>query len=348
MVGIAGPPIAAALAFSLAATACFSLALSWSESRKSGLTINTNRVRSFKEDDTSIPIRIHTASSQWLTISNVEFNSIDGLTGRVSRTGADSTELIITPKLAGRIEGLTAVFEEVDVLGLFAFRKEVILGLVVESLPVALKVPATPIRVSPQSVGENPAGIMGSGQELYAMTEYQFGVDTRDILWKRAARMSDDRIPARVREANVRKVITIGIAVRWKSRGERAARADLIAEALAQVCMDFLLIGTSIEVDYPTGGRVQSIRISNLAELADAVVGPWITAEADGDPNAFERAIDILVVGPEYLPNSLDRHTRMSRLLVVGSPDPDESLKGAVGFTGKEDLTELASEVASR
>ena len=218
-----------------------------------------------------------------------------------------------------------------------------------ESLPVALKTPAEPLRVSPISVGENPAGVVGTGQELFAVTEYQLGMDTRDIMWKRAARMSDDRIPMRVREANVKKAVTMGLAVTWRSDDERAARMDLIAEALAQIGKGMLMIGTSIDIYYAIGGQINSVRITSLAQLADSIVGPWNSMEGSASPHAL-RGVDLLVMCADD-PDEVTRQAilRPGRLLVLSETPPVAKLpRGVPIFTGKEDLRSLASEVLAR
>ena len=297
-----------------------------------------------------MPIEVTSGSSSLMSITSVSFHSATGISGVVVRTADGSTELVITPELAGRSDKLTAVFDEVDILGLFAHRKEIDLGVVVESLPLALKTPAEPLRISPIAVGENPAGVVGTGQELFAVTEYQLGLDTRDIMWKRAARMSDDRIPMRVREANVKKVVTVGLAVTWRSDEERAARVDLIAEALAQVGKDLLLIGTTLEVEYAVGTQVGSISVSNLTQMADALVGPWSTQEAGGKASMFSRRVDLLIMGADD-PDEVFRQAelRPGRVLVVSDLPSGEQLPGgAVAFTGNEDLRELAAEVLAR
>jgi hypothetical protein len=274
---------------------------------------------------------------------------VAGLQGTIRRGADGSTELVVTPRLAGKTEELVAIFEEADVLGLFAYRKELDLGMVVESLPTALQTPAEPPRIHPISIGENPAGVMGSGQELFAVAEYQAGMETRDIMWKRAARMSDDRIPMRVREANVKKVVKIGLAVGW-SAGDRATRVDMIAEALAQVCKGMLLIGTTVEIDYSTDGRVHSLPVSNLGELADALVGSWTVSANLGDPIVFGGVVDLLIMGPDD-PEAVSRqaHLHPGRLLVLSDPISNLRLpRGALAFTGEEDLGNLVTEVLAR
>jgi len=349
-VGVAGPPAAAALAFSLAFVAAVSLLLSWLGSRRAGVTIGVKRIRLFKEESKAIPIVVRSASSNWTSLNSVSFRSASGVGGALRSAAEGGAELVITPRLAGRFDNLVAVFEEADLLGLFAYRKEMGLGLVVESLPVALKTPAEPLRISPISVGENPAGVVGTGQELFAVAEYQTGLDTRDIMWKRAARMSDDRLPMRVREANVRKVIKVGLAVGWRSDDERAARVDLVSEAIARLGKNVLAIGTTVEVNYFVGGRAHSILASNLAELAEALVGTWSTSEGVVDPGAFGRGIDLLVVGPDD-PDEVSRQARIrpGRLLVVSDPSGGAQFpREAVAFTGNEDLRGLAAEVLTR
>ena len=122
LVGVAGPPAMAALAFSLSAIAAASLLLSWLGARRAGLTIGVKRVRLFKDESRGIPIVMRSASSNLMSLSSVTFRSASGVAGALRPTGDGSTELVITPRLAGRSDSLVAVFQEVDVLGLFAYK----------------------------------------------------------------------------------------------------------------------------------------------------------------------------------------------------------------------------------
>ena len=89
------------------------------------------------------------------------------------------------------------------------------------------------------------------------MSEYHPSLDTRDILWKRVARATDGTIHVRVREANIRKTVSIGIAVESHSDEERVRRMDLISEAIAQIGIKLLPLGTAVEVELPRGFLVQ-------------------------------------------------------------------------------------------
>ena len=363
--GVTGPPIAAALGLSLSVMAAASLALFWYRFRRAGVSTEVRRLRVFKREPGAFPIRVRPGSSRWVRLVSVGLEDRPGLGCEVRRlSGEGDPEMVLTPSLAGRSERLVARVQGTDPLGLFTMVRTTELGLVLESLPLALRTPARPLQVSPLSFGENPAGRAGAGQELYAVGEFQPGLDPRDIMWKCAAEMTEDAvIPLRVREVNVRKVVSIGVLVRSGSEDERARRGDLVSEAIAQVGVRVIRIGTALEVagSPPSGARRATA--SSMAELADVTSSAWVGGGAVSPirPLSGSFSFDLLIVGPQEAdPGALPP---FRQLLIVSeeggdgallpltslsssSPSPFRRLpRGASVFTGKEDLSGVTSSV---
>jgi hypothetical protein len=188
-----------------------SLGLFWSQFRRAGVATGVKRVRTFKNESKTIPIQIGTGGSRWLRLTSASLEGGPGLACRVNQFRSGASELVITPSLAGRTEGLKVMLKATDQLGLFTKQRTLELDFVLESLPLALRRAPLRLQASPRSFGENPAGRSGSGQELYAVSEYELGLDPHDIMWRRVAGMTDETLPVRIREANVRKVVSIGI-----------------------------------------------------------------------------------------------------------------------------------------
>jgi hypothetical protein len=235
-----------------------------------------------------------------------------------------------------------------DQLGLFTKQRTLELDFVLESLPLALRRAPLRLQASPRSFGENPAGRSGSGQELYAVSEYELGLDPHDIMWRRVAGMTDETLPVRIREANVRKVVSIGIRVGSRNQEERARRDDLVAEAIAQMGVELLQIGTVLEITYSSPRGTGRATASNLGELADATELAWGSGQ-DVIPTPLPLpaagSFDLVIVGPEEACGTgLDSLPRSRRLLVVSEQDRlPYTPQGASVFTGREDLSAMTS-----
>ena len=348
MTGIVGPTITLALGFSLGVTAAFALVLLLASPRLSALSVSPSKIRAFKGEAKNASLALRAQDSRWMHLGLLSLHVPYGLAGDVRRLDPSSAELTLTPEYAGRFEGLSMVVNTTDALGLFLRKQEVQLGLVVESLPRALSAEARPITVLPLLAGDIPAGRSGGGQELYAVEEYQPNLDARDILWKRAARSADASIPVRVREANIKKFVSIGVAVGSDSEEELAKRTDLASEAIAQIGKILLLAGVEPDVSILNGGRLLRVRASTLSDLADATVGAGVVADG-GDLPSLVSGSDLIIVGPKELGlrgGGLDGSK--PTVLVSERPDHAKALRTAFMFTGREDLTTVAVQALLR
>ena len=246
--GFTGPSIAAALAFSLAAMALASLVWFRLSSQSAVISTRIKKLRAFKQEAKTVPLEVRVNASRGMRLTLSSVGGFTGLESEFRRRDDGSGELILTSRYAGRSEGLTANFQATDPMGLFARQITVPLDLVYESLPLALKRPLTSITVYPMSYGDSPSGRKGPGLELYGVGRYQPGQDTRDIMWKKVAGMTDDTLPVREREADIRGSLSVMVAVEARSDEERARRNDLVAEAIAQLGSRSLSAGTRVEI----------------------------------------------------------------------------------------------------
>ncbi len=346
--GFAGPSITASFGLSLSMMAAVSLGLFWSKFRRAGVTTTIKKARTFKNESKTIPIQIGTGSSRWVRLTSASLEGRPGLSCEVNRLQTGTPELVFTPSLAGRTDGLTLRLQATDPLGLFTKQRTVNLDFVLESLPLALRRAPLRLQASPLSFGENPAGRSGAGQELYAVSNYEIGLDPRDIMWRRVAGMPDESIPVRIREANVRKVVSIGARVGSRTDDERARRGDLVAEAIAQMGVQLLLIGSVLEITHSTPLGSAMTAVSNLGELADATELAWgLTREGPPSPIPLPTAgsFDLFIVGPEEAGGAgLAALPRSRRLLVVSEQGRLPYLpRGASLYTGAEDLSAMTS-----
>ena len=347
--GFAGPPMLAALGLSLSVAAASSLSLAWFSSRDTRITAEPRRLRVFKGEGAVAMLRLETGTGRWLRMGGPSLEEVPGLESNCKTIDRSSFELNLKPVCAGRFELPTIQLDVTDVMGLFVRQETVTVDLTVDSLPLALLAPARAMTASPLAVGEIPAGRIGSGQELFAVGEYHPDSDTKDILWKRVARMEDGSIPVRVREANIRMSVRVGIALSWTSLRERAERVDLVSEALAQMGRLFLSLGTNLEVLFPLGSALERRRASNVAELADLLMVLSETSSSV-EPIVESAKCDMLVLGPDQLNGLSARSTRVPCPVVVVSETTTSSLRlpDVAIFTGLEDLSAVSVLVLNR
>jgi uncharacterized protein (DUF58 family) len=338
------------LGFSLSVMAAISAFVLSVSSWMTEASVEPSRVRTFKHQQSSAQLTFRTRGSRWAHLNSIALRTPFGLEGSIKQLHSTSAELTLEPAYAGRFDRIVVKVSTTDVLGLYLREEEVPLpGFVVESLPLALLAEARPVPIFPLVVGENPAGRSGTGQELYSIEQYQPSLDTRDILWKRVARATDASIPVRIREANVRKTVSIGVAVECESEVERAKRMDLVFEAIAQVGTKLLLARTVVDVLLLEEGLTFGARASSLAGLADATAGAWRRV-GDGNLQSLIRSSDMIIVGPKELNASvrLLLSSAMPILLVSEQPLTSGAQRATSIFTGVEDLTALAVAVLER
>jgi len=356
-----GPPMSAALGFALAALGSISLALLWFSSRNARVTAAPRRLRVFKGEGAATLLRLESGGRRWLRTGALSLDEVPGLECECRALEPSRPELVLKPVCAGRFELSVIRLDVTDIIGLFVRQEILSLDVVVESLPSSLLVPVRTALASPLAVGENPAGRSGSGQELYAVGQYGPDLETKDILWKRVARMEDESIPVRVREANVRMSVGIGVAISWTSARQRAERIDLVLEAVAQMGRLLLSWGTTLEVTFPLGPSFEKRRAANVVELVDLLMTVSGTSSSVQSTPGSARC-DLLVVGPEQLDGLRSRHAASSLPVVVvlekaqplvPSLVPPPALPpvlppGASAFTGTEDLSALSMLVLNR
>jgi uncharacterized protein (DUF58 family) len=191
------------------------------------------------------------------------------------------------------------------------------------------------------AVGENPAGRSGSGQELYAVGQYDPNMDTKDILWRRVARMEDGSIPVRLREANIRMSVRIWVALSWGSVKQRAERIDLVSEAVAQIGKLLLSVGTTFEAAFALGPSLERRKASNEVQLVDLLMALSETSSSAQSLPVMTR-YDLLILSPDQI-DGLELRAISHPVLVVSEKALVPALPpGVQTFTGSEDLSALS------
>jgi uncharacterized protein (DUF58 family) len=321
----------------------------WLSSRNARISAEPHRLRVFKGESAVALLRLDSGRRRWVRTGALSLGEFPGLTSECRVLDPMRFEMLLRPVCAGKFELRTVSLEVTDVTGLFVSQETLPIEVVVESLPLSLLEPKRVAATSLLAVGENPSGRRGSGQELYAVGPYRPDVDTKDILWRRVARMEDESIPVRVREANIRMSVRIGVALSWTSSKQRAERVDLVLEAVAQMGSLLLSLGTAVEVVFALGPSLERKTASNEVELVDSLMALSETSSS-AQSTLGSANCDLLVLGPEQLDGLRSRVMGYSPPVVVVSEEVPASIlpPGVAAFTGREDLSALSMLVLNR
>ncbi|MDA4127693.1 MAG: DUF58 domain-containing protein [Thaumarchaeota archaeon] len=343
---IIGPPLFISLGFFLSIIAVETLIL-LEYAKLSSATIAPARIRSFKHEKAAATLRLGSFRSKLVGSRRFVVVTPHGLECAVGEFREGSGALVLEPSRAGRFENLSLKLFDEDILGLFGRETVVQLdGFVLESLPSSLRAPALPILVSPISLGDIPAGRRGGGQELHMVEQYHPGLDAKDVIWRRVAQSPTEELVSRTRESSIRRSVTLGIALAWKSDESRAVLLDLAAEALGQIAKPLLDLGIVVRISFVSQSRISSFDSSSHAEVAEAILG-LTDIDNDGFVGEPISASDIVIA--EKVNFFEKRQLALSRtgpvlLISETTAYPHEEDKTFV-FTGKEDLTALVEAV---
>ncbi len=346
-----------ALAFTLAIVGAITFLIMVSISQfNTKVVITPQKIRGFKRDRLSINARLIFKRSKWINVN---------LTSIKSQLGVDSefeikdgvVKVIISSNYAGRFTGLTSNLEIVDVLNLFSKQIQTVSNnFVFESLPLSILTEIPHSRPMPLTLGDKSGGSPGSSLELYALETYQPFTETKNIMWKRVARMTDESLIVRIRDSSIPKVMTIGF-VNNKPRREAATInwMDLICEAIGTIGNTLLASGCFVEIIHATHeGSLDPIsvhEVSNFDELSDSLVllfGPPNPGEDMGNLLQVIDRSDIVVCGMRELEDrKLAAPISKKITLTVAEERSSPTIIGqrTMIYTGAEDVRKLISNV---
>ena len=342
---LSGGTLFAALALALAFASLVSLALSKLRGPRSvAVRSASGPVKVLKGEEAKITLSVLGTRSPWATVE-VESVRVDGPV-EVSQTpsAGGGVQLVLRPRLEGRFSEMVATIVSEDALGLFrSTRTAKLEDAVLDSLPLSLVAPMPRVYIPPLVVGESPSGTAGKGQEFYGVEEYTEHSESKDILWRRAAKEPDSPLLARVREANSPEWVTIRVAHGALSPGQRRELVDLQCEALGTLGRGVILAGVGAEVVGPDGAVA-------LAEddvgLAEAVMRT--SAAVEGPPAQEGTPAPDLTVVVGTLPEEEVIGLARRPTVFVGRPEGRLDDPFAVTFTGTEDLSGLLRLVLAR
>ena len=313
------------------------------------LSVESARVRSFKGEASTVPLRVKTKSS----LAKLELVSVpEGLEAEIRGEGLDR-ELVVKSKYAGVYEGLKARVGIVDPLGILARNEVKDIGMVYEFLPTALLRTREPVRVSAAMLGDLPAGRGGLGQEFYSAEVYTTSGSAKDIMWKRQARMPNDLLLVRTGEANIPESMSLWFIEHEEGEEEKRTplRMDLASEAIARVGLPVVSSGTRLRVFHLHRGKATMAEARDAEGLADLLARLWQDDSVPGVAGEGPAQADIVVTSedatrfPEVMRVVLERP---SVLLAWGERRRVIRGSSVVFFSGHEDLSNLVARVLSK
>ena len=349
-----------ALAFTLALGSLVSyLVLASITTAKTKIVIDPERMRGFKGDEFPATISIIFKRARWVSVHLSSIRLPEGIIVKSQEAKQGLVRLLVKSPYAGLFEGIELRLELWDTLGLFS--KEFLTAdskFTLESLPLSLLSSISATRPLPLSIGDRSARAHGSSLELYSLDEYQPFSETKNLLWKKIARMPDERLIVRVREAMIPRIVRIGLVESAARQPEMKLRfMDLICEGTGALCNNLLAVGSSIEILSATqdaSGGIQPILISNIEEISDALMktlGRTVDLEVNSGQSEVIMRSDIVVSGlleleDEYLATAISK--KPSLLIQEEDVLPVQVGEQSIIYSGVEDVRKLVSKVIER
>jgi len=355
------------LGVSLAAMGVVSVAI-YHFAVKGGVSVSMEggHVKTFKGEEYETIMVVKSTGTDWIGSIPTAVKVETGQLMKFEPLADGRIRLRFLGKYAGRSNGVKVGLSLTDPLKLFTGLEQFAYGdFVLDTLPLSLLAPAIPRRLSVFGFGERATGYPGPGQELYGLDEYHSG-DTKDIIWKRVAKSPDETLVARVREANVRDVVRVGV-VRFAERGEdRAAWTDLLCEALGYIGKEAFEMGARFTVLYhsPQGverrdrGKVQEerslgltqARATDLGELAEVVMSCSVVS-GSRDIEAVVDDSDFVITGLRELEDEKMAAVISDKpmLLIYEEASPPSTFADrSVIYSGNESLQQLVRNMLER
>ena len=346
-----------ALSFVLAIASLVSFIMVRSISSKSIMIgIDRERVRGFKGDRFEATLSMIIRHRAWVSIGLSSIAAQEGVDVKWKALGGGITRLFLKPRYAGCFSGLVINFESKDILGLFSNKvQSVHLDFIIESLPMSILTLVPTARPMPLTLGDKASRSRGSNLELYALDNYQPFTETKNLLWKRIARMPDEKLIVRIREASIPRVVRIGLVESaFRTSLERAEFVDLVCEGIGTLGNYLIAIGCRLAVlRAADDGTVESSDASSVQELSDVLMKVSDASKIETKDKVLEvlGESDVIVSGLlELEEDTLARSiARMPSLLIFESKArPLLVGEKSVIYSGMESLQKIVSQVVEK
>jgi hypothetical protein len=344
------------LAFTLSIVALISFAIVLSITRyNTKVVMEPTIIRGFKNDKLSANAVLVSKRARWV---NSKLSTVKSQVGVETQFELSDglAKIYITSRYAGRFSSLTLQFEVRDILNLFSKRiQRVYADFTYDSLPLSILVPLPHSRPMPLALGERSGKSPGSSLELHSIEQYRPFTETKNVLWKKVARMPDESLVVRIRDSSIPKLIRIGFVQRAKREPKAKLEwMDLACEGIGMMGNSLLAAGCAIEILHmskESGNKISIHEISSLEGLSNAIMELSDSPNLGSDvQNLFEilDKSDIVVCGTRELEErSLAVPISKLPALVIAEQGASPLLVGqkTMLYTGMEDVRKLVSKV---
>ncbi len=310
--------------------------------------LEENHLKGFKGDTLSATVRLGPRRLGWTSIS--ASSAIAGVEQAGAAIQDGKVTLNFETRYAGRFRGLGLRLEFGDPLQLFSKVHEISYDdFTVDVLPLSLLRPTSARKTSMLTLGEEPAGAPGMGQELFSIDEYEPFSDPKNIIWKRVARSPDQSLFVRIRESNVPSVIRVGLLDAAR-RDERLSWVDLFCEGVGLLGKELIDLGCHLEVSYGSPSGLMVCQVSDLQDLAEALLSFSSSASGAQFGDQLIDQSDVIVTGLREVeePNIARTLSRKPSMLIHERASPMYIGERSVVFTGRESIFPFVARVVER
>jgi hypothetical protein len=347
--------LAMTLAFSIVALIAFLIVLSVTH-YNTKMVMDPPSIRGFKRDQLTTTIVLIFKRSRWINVNLASVKAQRGVDARFEVERSGVVKVTLSSRYAGRYSSLTLQFEIVDVLNLFKKQIQVVsVDFLYESLPLSILRQIPHSRPMPLTLGEKSGKSPGSSLELYSLEEYTPFTETKNVMWKRVARMPDEKLIVRVRDSSIPRLVSIGfVQIKKRQDQDYLEWMDLVCEAIGTMGNSLLTAGCLVEIlqtSIEDPGSVLVHEITDLDGLSNAVMQLSVPPDPGKEMENVFRVIDrsdILVCGMRELEDHLVAPpiSKKPALAVMEKrASPYVVGQQTMIYTGVEDVRKLISNV---
>lgn len=343
-----------ALAFTLAILALIAFVITNSITQSSTKVIlNPAKLRGFKKDELTTLVALVFKRARWV---NVNLSSVTVGLGTETKfeLSGNSAKVAMSSPFAGSFSGIKLEFVVTDILGLFSKRIQTVYAdFTFDSLPLSILTSMARAKPLPLALGEKSGRSPGSSLELYSIEDYQPFSETKNVMWKKVARMTDERLVVRIRDSSIPAKIKIGfLQTRTRYREDKLHWMDLSCEAIGMVGNSLLASGCALEIIH--GGSSDLLIAKHLAagldELADALMNLSDLPAVKEASTIYEvlSQSDLIICGTHELEQrSIAEAIAKKPSIVIAEKGASPLLLGrhAIVYTGVEDVRKVVAKV---
>ncbi|MDG7000590.1 MAG: hypothetical protein JRN15_15960 [Nitrososphaerota archaeon] len=230
-------------------------------------------VSCFKNQETKIAFRLISKRQRYTTVKISRLIPSRSIDTEIVSSDETMMSVSVTPRFAGRSSGLPVRFEIGDPLGFFSKQASFQLpNFIIDCIPSSILKEVKPIQTVYTSVGEREGRIQGLGLEFYSVDEYKGVSEAKDIFWKKVAAQPDERLLVKLHVKNTHKKILVSIFQTTLRENEHVEWMDSVCEGIALLGKAILQTGSDVELLFEHDGKVDSILISDLAQLSEGIM----------------------------------------------------------------------------